>query len=143
MTTPSKLFKLRKDGTTIAGVAVKGNGTVSHNESAQAVSPQGGLRSGKTCIVSVGESLTFSIEDATTASVPAVGAHGSTDFTADEMTGGTARGAGIKGTAALSTVTSVRKGFNIAGQPTVEVEVAIESSDELASGLAWSAGAAP
>jgi hypothetical protein len=57
------------------------------------------------------------------------------------MTGGTARGAGIKGTAAISTVTSVRKGFNIAGQPTVEVEVAIESADEIASGMAWAAGA--
>lgn len=139
----SKLYKLRKGSTTIAGVAVSGNGTVSHNESAQAVSPQGGLRSGKTCIVSIGESLTFSLEDATTASVPTVGTHGSTDFTADEMTGGTGRGAGIKGTAALSTVTSVRRGFNIAGQPTVEIEVAVESSDETAVGLVWSAGAAP
>jgi len=139
----SKLYKLRKGGTTIAGVTVSGNGTVAHNESAQAVSPQGGLRSGKTCIVSIGESLTFSLEDATTASVPAVGAHGSTEFTADEMTGGSARGAGIKGTAAASTVTSVRRGFNIAGQPTVEIEVAVESSDETAAGIAWSAGAAP
>lgn len=143
MTTPSKLYKLRKDGTIIAGVTVKGNGTVLHKESAQAVSPQGGLRSGKTCIVSIGESLTFSLEDATTASVPAVGAHGATEFTSDEMTGGTGRGAGIKGTAALSTVIDVGKGFNIAGQPTVEVTVAIESSDETAAGLAWSAGAAP
>jgi hypothetical protein len=143
MTTPSKLYKLRKDATTIAGVAVKGNGSVSYKETAQAVSPQGGLRSGKTCIVSVGETLTFSLEDATTASVPQMGTHGSTDFTADEMTGGTGRGAGIKGTAAQSTVIDVGIGHNQAGQATVEVTVAVESADETAAGLAWSAGAAP
>lgn len=139
----SKLFKLRKGGTTIAGVAVIGNGTVSHNESAQVVSPQGGLRSGKTCVVSIAESLSFSIEDATTASVPTVGAHGSTSFTADEMTGGVVRAAGICGTAAESTVTSVRRAFNISGQPTIEIEVAVESADEIAAGCAWTAGAAP
>lgn len=137
-----KLFKLHKDRTTIAGVAVKGNGTVSYAETGQSVRPQGALRAGRTCIVSVEEQLTFQMEDASTASVPAVGASGASSFDAQEMTGGVARGAGIKGDAALSTVLSVRKTFNGAGQPVVEVVVEIDSPDELASGVAWSAGAA-
>jgi hypothetical protein len=137
-----KLFKLHKDRTTIAGVAVKGNGTVSYAETGQSVRPQGGLRAGKTCVVSIEERLTFQIEDASTASVPTVGASGATSFDAQEMTGGVARGAGVKGDAASSTVVNVRKTFNTAGQPVVEVEVEVDSADEVASGVAWSAGAA-
>jgi hypothetical protein len=65
-----KMFKLHKDRTIIAGVAVKGNGTVSYSETAQTVSPQGGLRIGNVCVVSITETLSFSIEDPTTASCP-------------------------------------------------------------------------
>lgn len=132
-----KLYKLKNDSTSIAGTAVLGNGTVSVSESAQTVSPSGGLRSGRTCVVSIVESMTFQIEDATTASIPAIGSTGSTTFAVEEMSGGTARAAGPVCTAAKTTVTSVRRGFNIAGQPTVDVEVAVESADEIASGLVW------
>ncbi len=135
-----KLFKLHKDRTKIAGVDVGSNGTVTHEETGAAVSPMAGLRSGKTCIVSIGEGLTFVLEEASTAKVPVVGQYGQTEFDAQEMIRGSVRGPGIKGTAALSTVTSVRRTFNGAGQPAIEVVVAVESADEEASGMAWATG---
>jgi hypothetical protein len=137
-----KLFKLHKDRTTIAGVAVGSNGTVTHEETGVPVSPMAGLRSGKTCIVSIGEGLTFLLEEASTAKVPVVGQYGQTVFDAQELVRGTVRGAGIKGTAALSTVVSVRRTFAGGGVPAIEVVVAVESADEEASGMAWTAGEA-
>ncbi len=137
-----KLFKLHKDRTKIAGIIVGGNGTVRYSESGQAVSPQGGLRVGKTCIVGIAQTLTFQLEEASTAKVPKVGDHGETTFDAQELLGGTARGPGIKGTAALSTVVDVQKGFDGGGRPTVDVQVAVESPDEEADGMVWEAGAA-
>jgi len=138
-----KLYVLKKDAGKIAGVAVKGGGEVQWKESGSAVSPAGGLRVGKTCILAISEVLTFKMEDVTTANVPVVGTHGESEFDAYEMTGGTGRGAGIKGTAALSTVLDVGKGFSSTGKPTVDVTVQVESADEIATGMVWAAGAAP
>jgi hypothetical protein len=137
----AKLYKLHKDRTKIAGITVGGNGTVRYSETATTVSPQGGLRIGMTAVVAIVETLTFSIEEATIAKTPKVGNTGITEFDAQELLSGSARGPGIKGTAAKSTVVNVGRDFNISGQPTVEVTVNVESADEEESGMEWEAGA--